>query len=406
MTNNMICQNALHQEPEKHRHCCSIIPSYVLKDIADSNNVTEAVRTIATKSLGHVTAIHHARTSAQGDVSGPPAAPGTTFTAEPSRRPLLRIYDSQQRGIDDLPGIEVFVEGGVGASIEKIDESAKNVYGHFRNIADFYLKVFKRNSYDGKGTNLKISVHFDGDPDPGYDNAFWYPNSRHSQWAFGDGDYKLFENFTKLLDVSGHEFTHAVVDYTGILPYWYQAGALNESIADVFGSMIKQYFAPGGPQKVEDADWLVGEGIWLVPGGRALRDMENPGTAFDISGVTKDLQPAHMDHYADLPMWDDNGGVHINSGIPNRAFVLVAKALGGFSWDVAGKIWYDSLTDPKLHKVFTIHDEPIKNEGEQRGRSKDTFKAFADLTIEHARTHSANTLTAVTNAWKGVGVLQ
>ncbi|KAG0304164.1 hypothetical protein BGZ99_002485 [Dissophora globulifera] len=372
MTNNMICQNALHQEAEKHRHCCSIIPSYVLKDIAESNNVTEAVRTIATKSLGHVTAIHHARTSAQGDFSGPSAAPGTTFTSEPSRRPLLRIYDSQQRGIDDLPGIEVFVEGGVGASTEKIDESAKNVYGHFRNIADFYLK---------------------------------YPNSRHSQWAFGDGDYKLFDNFTKLLDVSGHEFTHAVVDYTGILPYWYQAGALNESIADVFGSMIKQYFAPGGPQKVEDADWLVGEGIWLVPGGRALRDMKDPGSAFDIAGVTKDLQPAHMDHYAELPMWEDNGGVHINSGIPNRAFVLVAKALGGFSWDVAGKIWYDSLTDPKLRKVFTIHDEPIKNEGEQRSRSKDTFKAFADLTIEHARTHSANALSAVTNAWKGVGVL-
>lgn len=268
--------------------------------------------------------------------------------------------------------------------------------------------VFKRNSYDDKGANFGISVHFDGDPDFGYDNAFWLPDRRpgHSQWAFGDGDFVLMDNFTKILDVSGHEFTHAVVEYTGRLPYWYQSGALNESIADVFGSMIKQYFAPGGQQKAEDADWLVGEGIWMKPGGRALRDMENPGTAFNISRVTKDRQPAHMDNYKDLPSSEDNGGVHINSGIPNRAFVLAAKALGGFSWEVAGKIWYESLTDPKLRNLFIRNGVPI-DENHPSEQTRHTFNFFANLTIEHAQdhlAHSPNAVTAVKNAWKAVGL--
>ncbi|KAG0295800.1 Translation initiation factor 3 subunit b [Dissophora globulifera] len=405
----MASQNPPHQEAAEHRHCCSIIPSYVLKDIADSNNVSDSVRAIATKSLSFVTTIHHARTSAQGDVSNPSTAPGTNFAARPIQRHLLRIYDSKQLGVAHLPGTEVYVEGKNGTSLQSLDKSCQNVYEHFKNIIEFYLKEFKRNSYDGKGADLHISVHVDDDPGPGFDNAFWYPGPNLYQWAFGDGDNELFDNFTKLLDISGHEFTHAVVQYTGQLPYYWQSGALNESMADVFGSMIKQYFAPGGPQKAEDADWLVGEGIWLVPGPRALRDMENPGTAFDIPGVTKDRQPAHMDHYEELPVTDDWGGVHIYSGIPNRAFVLVAKALGGFSWEVAGQIWYDSLTDPSLRELFDSSpepDPPIKDAWGRSGPLKNTFKIFANLTIKHAQAHSPETAAAVTDAWKDVGVLR
>ncbi|KAG0357151.1 Translation initiation factor 3 subunit b [Podila minutissima] len=277
---------------------CSVIPSYILQDIAENSNVQTPCRRTYTKALNR------------------------------------EIYDAHQKSYDELPGVLVF---GGASSRSLNDESVKNVHGHFQKIFDFYQKVFNRNSFDGKGAKLIISVHFDGDPNPGYDNVFWYPNPdpKLSQWGFGDGDFVLFDNFTKILDISAHEFTHAVVEYTGILPYWYQSGALNESISDVFGSMIKQFFAPGGPQKAKDADWLVGEGLFLVPGGRALRDMENPGTAYDIPGVTKDRQPAAGTPYVELPPWTDNGGVHIYSSIPNRAFVLVAKALGGFSWEIA-----------------------------------------------------------------------
>ncbi|KAG0039513.1 Translation initiation factor 3 subunit b [Podila clonocystis] len=406
MTNNMTYQNALHQEAAGHQHCCSIIPPYILQDIADSNNVSEAVRAIATKSLANIATIHNVRISAQGHVSGPSAALSTSFAAAPTPKPLFRrIYINQ--GFNNLPGILVFAEDGIVApNVIPRDKSARKVYENFQKIFDFYRTVFKRNSYDGAGAKLDITVHFDNNLIPGYNNAFWYPNWPLSQWAFGDGDFLLFDNFTKLLDISGHEFTHAVVEHTGILPYWYQAGALNESIADVFGSMIKQYFAPGGPQKAEDADWLVGKGLWLAPGGRALRDMENPGTAFDIiitDRVTKDRQPAHMGRYADLEEGDDAGGVHINSGIPNRAFVLVAKTLGGFSWEVAGKIWYSALKNPRLREHFTRNGEIIQVASEYR--SMDTFKIFANLTIKHARAHSPNAENAVKNAWKDVGVL-
>ncbi|KAG0012488.1 hypothetical protein BGZ81_001561 [Podila clonocystis] len=373
-TINMTCQNALPQEAAGHRHFCSIVPSYVLRDIADGN-VPEKVRLIAAKSLDDVAAIHEARTSAQGKDLGPSAAVGTTFAVGPTPKPVYRkIYDAQQQDLDRLPGTLLFQEDGFGALSVRppSDESARNVFEHFQKIFDFYLAVFNRNSYDGKGANLDISVHFDGDPGIGYDNAFWYPvpPPGYSQWAFGDGDFVLMDNFTK-------------------------------SIADIFGSMIKQYFAPGGPQKAEDADWLVGEGIWMKPGGRALRDMENPGTAFDIPRVTKDRQTAHMDNYEELQSWDDNGGVHIYSGIPNRAFVLAAKALGGFSWEVAGQIWYASLTDPRLRNLF------IRNGDRPSEQTRNTFNFFANLTIEHAQAylaHSPNAVTAVKNAWKAVGL--
>ena len=98
----------------------------------------------------------------------------------------------------------------------------------------------------------------------------------------------------------------------------------------------------------QSADWLIGEGI-LGPGvhGKALRSMAAPGTAYDdpvLGG--KDPQPAHMKDFVELPDddFDDNGGVHINSGIPNKAFYLVATQIGGNAWEDAGHIWYETLT--------------------------------------------------------------
>ncbi|KAF9322420.1 Translation initiation factor 3 subunit b, partial [Podila minutissima] len=167
---------------------CSIIPSYILKDIAVSSNVPQDACDIATKSLAHTAAIHHARTSAQGKDFGSSAALGTSSAAEPTTKPLRRkIYDSHQKGFDDLPGILVFSEDDNAASPQNLDDkSVKNVHEHFQKIFDIYLNVFKRNSYDGKGAMLVLSIHFDGDPNPGYDDAFWLPASdpKRSQWGF------------------------------------------------------------------------------------------------------------------------------------------------------------------------------------------------------------------------------
>src|SRR5262249_6826367 len=148
-----------------------------------------------------------------------------------------------------------------------------------------------------------------------------------------------FNRFTISVDIMGHELTHGVTAYTAGLIYQGQSGALNESISDVFGSMVKQFALS---QTVATADWLIGAGIFTPKvNGVALRSMKEPGTAYNDPVLGKDPQPADMAHYVNTS--SDNGGVHINSGIPNRAFYLTAVALGGNSWDRAGRIWYATL---------------------------------------------------------------
>ena len=180
---------------------------------------------------------------------------------------------------------------------------------------DFYWSNFERNSIDDEGLPLDATVHY-GDR---YDNAFW--DGR--RMVFGDGDGELFNRFTIAVDVIGHELTHGVTEDEAGLIYAYQAGALNKSLSDVFGSLIKQS-DPGRLQKADEADWLIGAGL-LAPGvqGVALRSMKEPGTAYDDPVLGKDPQPAHMRNFVHTNR--DNGGVHINSGIPNRAFYLAAS---------------------------------------------------------------------------------
>ncbi|MEU5438992.1 M4 family metallopeptidase [Streptomyces sp. NPDC020719] len=240
---------------------------------------------------------------------------------------------------------------------------------------DLYLKAYGRNSIDGAGMPLDATVHFDNQ----YDNAFW----NGSQMVFGDGDGRIFLDFTLPVDVIGHELTHGVTQHTANLTYFGQPGALNESMSDVFGSLIKQYTLD---QDAQDADWLIGQGL-LAPGvtGTALRSMKAPGTAYDDHVLGKDPQPATMQNY--VTTGRDNGGVHINSGIPNHAFYLVAEALGGKAWERAGQIWYDVLTGGELGKQAMFTD-------------------FARLTVAAAqgRYGDGEEHQAVLKAWSQVGV--
>jgi Zn-dependent metalloprotease len=199
----------------------------------------------------------------------------------------------------------------------------------------------------------------------------------------GDGDGIIFDGFTDELDVIGHEFTHGVVQYMSLLEYKFQSGALNGSLADVFGIMVKQWGEdPKSPQTVDQANWLTGEGLWTDRvNGRALCDMQNPGTAYDNAKVGNDSQSAHWKDFKRLGEDEDAGGVHINSGIPNRAFYLAATMIGGYAWEGAGPIWYRALTSGKLR------------------RKRATFKDFADLTIENAGVH----VDKIREAWKLVG---
>ena len=190
-----------------------------------------------------------------------------------------------------------------------------------------FWEAYQRNSIDDAGMPLDATVHYDQD----YDNAFW----DGTQMVFGDGDGELFNRFTISLDVIGHELTHGVTEKESGLAYFNQSGALNESISDVFGSLVKQRLLG---QTADQADWLIGaELLTAKVNGVALRSMKAPGTAYDDPVLGKDPQPGHMNDFVRTNQ--DNGGVHINSGIPNRAFYLAATAIGGKAWDQAGQIW-------------------------------------------------------------------
>jgi len=236
------------------------------------------------------------------------------------------IYDAQNK--ENLPGKLVRGEGDP----ETKDAAVTEAYSYTGDTYNFYDQVFSRNSVDDRGMRLDSSVHYSQQ----YDNAFW----DGGQMIYGDGDGELFNRFTVSLDVIGHELTHGVTQYTAALQYSGQSGALNESMSDVFGTMVKQWRLG---QTVDQADWLIGAGLLTTQvRGVALRSMKDPGSAYDDPQLGKDPQPKFMKDYVNTS--DDNGGVHINSGIPNYAFYLAAAAIGGNSWEKTGKIWYETLT--------------------------------------------------------------
>jgi Zn-dependent metalloprotease len=263
-------------------------------------------------------------------------------------------------------------EGGKAAG----DPAADEAYDGLGATWDLFAKVYDRNSVDDHGLPLQGVVHFERD----YDNAFW----DGQRMVFGDGDATVFNRLTIAVEVIGHELTHGVTGAELGLQYMGQAGALNESISDVFGALVKQY---QHNETAEKADWLIGAGLLRQSvHGVALRSMKSPGTAYDDPILGKDPQPAHMDDFVQTT--DDNGGVHINSGIPNHAFYLAATALGGHAWERAGQIWYDTLRDPKL-------------------RPTAQFATFARATIRSATRRfgaRSDETAAVNEGWEQVGV--
>ncbi|ARP91366.1 peptidase M4 family protein [Bordetella genomosp. 9] len=316
-----------------------------------------------------------ARASATLSLDGSPGmlrmtAQARAFAAEAPERAQAgagrRIYTAA--GGTSLPGTLLRSEGEAATG----DVAADEAYSYLGATYALYAEVYDRDSIDGRGMALAGTVHYGRE----YDNAFW----NGAQMVFGDGDGEIFNRFTIAPDIVGHELTHGVIDHEAALVYRGQAGALNESISDIFGTLVKQYQAG---QTADQADWLIGAGLFR-PGvqAQALRSMREPGTAYDDPVLGRDPQPAHMRDF--VQTGEDNGGVHLNSGIPNRAFYLAASALGGHAWEKAGQVWYDTVCDAALP------------------RDAD-FRAFAMLTLKHAQ--AAGARPAVHDAWREVGVL-
>lgn len=304
---------------------CTVVPPHLLDKIARSEDAARAAAARRTLELDASQRVRRQLATLVPALDPVPETPGTPDT------PARTIYDAQHH--TRLPGKKVRAEGGDASK----DASVNRAYAGLGATFELYLKAFGRHSIDDGGLPLNATVHYDRL----YNNAFW----DGSQMVFGDGDGDLFLDFTVSVDVIGHELTHGVTQYTAGLEYHDQSGALNESMSDVFGSLIKQYSLN---QTAEEADWLIGAGLLgpAVDSGSALRSMKAPGTAYDDDELGKDPQPATMDGYVRTSR--DNGGVHINSGIPNHAFYIVASELGGKAWERAGQIWYDTLTGGQL----------------------------------------------------------
>jgi Zn-dependent metalloprotease len=253
-------------------------------------------------------------------------APHATVAADVGGK-NRRVYSADNGSA--LPGRLIRSEGDAPST----DVAVNEAYDGAGLTYDLYWRAYERDSLDGKGMPLNSTVHYQ----KAYDNAFW----DGQRMVYGDGDDDLFNRFTVAVDVIGHELTHGVTQYTCNLTYRGQSGALNESLSDVFGSLVKQWQRGDA---ASDADWLIGQGLFTPKvNGAALRSMKDPGTAYDDPILGKDPQPGHMRDYA--VTLEDAGGVHINSGIPNHAFFLAAVAMGGYAWERAGRVWYIAARD-------------------------------------------------------------
>ena len=350
-------------EPQ-HRHSvrCHVVSPDILNRIAERGNAAQRARALRTLQIDH--SLRSVRIGLGREEGTPELA-----TALASAVKQVTIYDAETS--ESLPGRRVRAEHDPPTGDIAVDEA----YDYISDTWDFLLDAYGRNSIDGRGRALDGTVHYGVD----YDNAFW--DGR--RMVFGDGDGELFERFTICIDVVGHELAHGMTDVESGLIYWAQSGALNESIADVFGSMVKQFVLD---EKADQADWLIGEGLFTpAVNGVALRSMSNPGTAYNDPVIGADEQPAHMRDY--VRGMADNGGVHLNSGIPNKAFHLAATNIGGYSWEGAGAIWYAACTSPLLRRTTQ-------------------FRGFALLTTYQAQQLFPGTdaREAVRDAWAQVGL--
>lgn len=264
---------------------------------------------------------------------------GSQYVLVDTRKKMFRPGDS------DLPNSPVGAIMTIDAKNARVDNEDMDLYhvvssnpAQWNSTAvsahvnasrsyDYYEQNFQRLSLNGNGGNILSVINITDEDGKGFDNAFW----NGVFMGYGNGG-KAFKPLAGALDVAGHEMTHGVVESTAKLEYRNQSGALNESFADIFGAMIDR------------DDWTMGEDVVnksVFPSG-ALRSLQNPN-----QGGKSDpgYQPMYMSQYMvlkDTPE-QDNGGVHVNSGIPNHAFYLFATGTN-MNKDKAEKVYYHALT--------------------------------------------------------------
>ena len=338
---------------------CNIIPADVLDKLSKDKKLSASERQNFADAAALDRQFRKAR-SAQAKITS--LASSMSIVANLAAAPTIPVYDC--KNTQSLPGTPTSNPGS------STDTTVKGTFTETDGMAKFLSKEFGRNSLDGRGMTMLSSVHFGQN----FNNAFW----NGTQMTYGDGDGNIFLNFTLANDVIAHELTHGITQFTTQLSYTNQAGGLNESCSDVFGSMFRQWRKD---QTVIQADWLIGKEI-MGPAAKArgfdcLRDMADPAAQHCLAP-----QPKHFKNYK-------NGmDPHESSGIPNFAFYKMATAIGGKSWLKAGKIWYGAMANYP----------PSANM---------TMKTFANRTRKQAAILFAgdpSIAKAVDTAWKAVGL--
>jgi Zn-dependent metalloprotease len=336
--------------------CCFIIPSSVLRHYAGDSSLDPATRRQLRDTYLETERQRALREAFRVAAMRDPDRFGAERAAAPV--PVQHLFDCKHR--KSLPGTPVAKPTG----------GFKTVFDTTAKVVEFYKTVLGRNSVDDRGFDLASSLHYAKH----YDNAFW----NGQQMVYGDGDGKLFTEMYLSPDVIGHELTHGVTQNESALRYEGESGALNESISDVFGTVFNQWLNQW--TVTEPKGWLVGAGIIAgaaqAKGFTCLRDMVAPSAQHCLSP-----QP---ENYSEI---DPTADVHENSGVPNKAFALFARALGGQAWTTAIKTWYDTCTSRQL-------------------RTDATFTEFATMTVTSAdKIGGAAAADACRNGWATVGVL-
>ena len=365
-------------------YVCAFIPQDILEHVANAPDIDEEVRqslrsTIATSEEAHKDRVAVGDSDANPhEPNLPPAdakAPQLSGTQDSEAetqdgRAEVLIFNGFNSDYAELPGL-LLRKSGQGPVT---DSAANDCYWTMNHAQTFFRHYYGWDSLDDKNHALIGTVH------ARYNMANAYYIGGRNQMLFGNGNQYMY-NFAKSWDVVGHELTHGIIQFSSGLIYNGMSGALNEHCADVFGSLLEQCVLK---QTVEQADWLLAQDV-LFPGDDriAMRSMKAPGTAYDDPRVGKDTQPAHMKDY--VYTQNDHGGVHINSGIPNKAFYLAATRKGGYAWETAGKTWFAAMTTAKPNS---------------------TFGEFALLTIREAnKLVDPSFAPIIEQAWTDVGVL-
>lgn len=280
--------------------------------------------------------------------------------------PTINIYNGTY--VHQFKALEkkgkLVYKNGKKKSILFYSSKAKRLYNHLRFTSDFFNEEFAYDSWNGKGDDINATYNVSKlsivDLLGLRQNAAW----TGERFIFGSGKRKGLDEMEKALDVVAHEYTHAVIQHTSKLKYEGQSGALNEHFADVFGSIVNQRKNPDLSNP-----YLIGQSILkgeLADKHHALRDMMDPS-----KGLV--AQPAHLKEILTNPSFqaygpwctpsrsNDNCGVHILSGIPNRASALVMSQIGP---EEASKLYYNVMVSLKENSNFADYRVALMKECE------------------------------------------